>query len=68
MNSSIWFANRITHIKIVTVALLASVVVVIVGMSAGMSGSNFANIDRANDVVIAGVQAFVAAETKATAR
>jgi hypothetical protein len=50
------------------VALLASVVVVIVGMSAGMSGSNFANIDRANDVVIAGVQAFVAAETKATAR
>ena len=34
MNSSLWSANRTTHIKIVFVALLAAIVIVGVGMNA----------------------------------
>lgn len=34
MNSSIWFADRVTHIKIVLVALVATIVIVGIGMSA----------------------------------
>ena len=34
MNSSLWFADRATHIKIVVVALVAVVVIIGVGISA----------------------------------
>jgi hypothetical protein len=33
MNSSLWSAGRNTHLKIVAVALMASVVVVVVGIN-----------------------------------
>ena len=33
MNSSLWSAGRNTHLKIVAVALMASIVVVIVGIN-----------------------------------
>jgi hypothetical protein len=40
MNSSLWSADRITHLKIVAVALAAVIVMVGVGMSARDSNSN----------------------------
>jgi signal transduction protein with GAF and PtsI domain len=40
MNSSLWSAGRNTHLKIVAVALMASIVVVVVGINSRVeSGS-----------------------------
>jgi hypothetical protein len=44
MNSSIWFADRATHIKIVVVALVAAVVIVGAGISAQTDQSNAAAV------------------------
>ena len=67
MNSSIWFANRMTHIKIVAVALLASSTVVVVGMSARMPEANSVGV-WADIPIRADKPAFVAADTMSTTR
>ena len=44
MNSSLWSADRVTHLKIVAVALAATIVLIGVGMSAHDSNSNSAGL------------------------
>lgn len=41
MNSSLWSAGRNTHLKIVAVSLMASIVVVVIGVNSRLdNGSN----------------------------
>lgn len=53
MNSSLWSADRSTHLKIVAVALAAAIVMVGVGMSAGNNNSSSIElIAKANGPVL----------------
>ncbi|HME29885.1 MAG TPA: hypothetical protein VKE53_08505 [Pseudolabrys sp.] len=38
MNNSLWSAGRNTHLKIVAVSLMASIVVVVIGITARLDG------------------------------
>ena len=53
MNSSLWSANRATHIKIVVISLVASIAVVGVGISARTGNSETATaMAKANGPVL----------------
>jgi hypothetical protein len=45
MNSSLWSAGRNTHLKILAVSLMASIIVVVIGINARIDGG-------ANQVVV----------------
>lgn len=56
MDTSLWSAGYATHLKIVTVALIASIVVVFVGMNGRLyKDTATARIEPASTVVKAGV-------------
>ena len=53
MNSSLWSANRATHIKIVVISMVASIVVVGVGIGARTGNSETATaMVKANGPVL----------------
>jgi len=55
MNSSLWSAGRNTHLKIVAVALVASIVVVVVGIdSRGESGAPQVGVKAGQPTVYTG--------------
>jgi hypothetical protein len=54
MNSSLWSAGHTTHLKIVAVSLIASIVVVIVGINARLDGGAIAGVEKSQVVVKAG--------------
>jgi hypothetical protein len=55
MDSSLWSAGQYTHLKIVVVALVASIAVVTVGINARLdSGATAARIESADILVKAG--------------
>jgi hypothetical protein len=53
-NSSIFTADRTTHLKIVVVSLIASIVVVAVGITARQAGPETASIQASAPIVKAG--------------
>ena len=54
MNSSLWSAGRNTHLKIVAVSLMASIVVVAIGINARLDGGATARVGTDQIVVKAG--------------
>lgn len=64
MRNSLWSVDRATHLKIVAVSLAASIVVVIVGMTA----SNTAHDGSGATVVKAGKPVSLATKTTSTIR
>jgi len=54
MNSSLWSAGRNTHLKIVAVSLMASIVVVAIGINARLDGRATARVGTDQIVVKAG--------------
>ena len=54
MDTSLWFAGRCTHLKIVFVSLIASLVLVAVGINARVPDSGAATVETADIVVKAG--------------
>jgi hypothetical protein len=54
MNSSLWTADRTTHVKVVVVALIAATVVVVVGARAQDHGSVTAGIETNGPAIKAG--------------
>ena len=51
MNSSIWTADRNTHLKIVGVSLVTAIAIIVVGINARISDTNsvtaYVQVDRA---------------------
>jgi hypothetical protein len=54
MNSSLWSAGRNTHLKIVAVSLMASIVVVFIGINARLDSAATVRVDTDQIVVKAG--------------
>jgi hypothetical protein len=54
MNSSLWSAGHTTHLKIVAVSLIASIVVVVIGINARLDAGATAGVESAPVVVKAG--------------
>jgi hypothetical protein len=54
MDTSLWFAGQYTHLKIVFVSLIASIVLVAVGINARVPDSGAATVATADIVVKAG--------------
>jgi hypothetical protein len=54
MNSSLWSAGRNTHLKIVAVSLMASIILVVIGINARLDSGATARIDTTPVVVKAG--------------
>jgi hypothetical protein len=54
MDTSLWFAGQYTHLKIVFVSLIASIVLVAVGINARVPDSGAATVETADIVVKAG--------------
>jgi hypothetical protein len=54
MNSSLWSAGHTTHLKIVAVSLVASIVVVAIGMNARLDSGATAGVEKSQIVVKAG--------------
>jgi len=54
MNSSLWSAGHTTHLKIVAVSLVASIVVVVIGINARLDGGTTAGVEKSQIVVKAG--------------
>jgi hypothetical protein len=56
MNSSLWTADRTTHLKVVALALIAATVVIVVGVRARISdhGSVTAQVETNGPAVKAG--------------
>lgn len=71
MNSSLWSADRNTHLKIVAVSLVAAIAVVTVAISARIDGSNSATARiQANGPVVvkAGKPTTISANDNITVR
>jgi hypothetical protein len=70
MNSSLWSADRNTHIKIVAVSLVAAIVVMAVGVSARIAdpGAVTARIQADGPVIKAGKPASFTANDISTIR
>jgi hypothetical protein len=70
MNSSLWSADRNTHIKIVAVSLVAAIAVMAVGISARISdpGAVTARIHADGPVIKAGKPATFTANDTSTIR
>jgi hypothetical protein len=54
MNSSLWSAGHTTHLKIVAVSLIASIVVVVIGINARLDSAVTAGVESGQVVVKAG--------------
>jgi len=54
MNSSLWSAGHATHLKIVAVSLVASIVVVVIGINARLDAGTPAGVESGQVVVKAG--------------
>jgi len=54
MNSSLWSAGHTTHLKIVAVSLVASIVVVVIGINARLDSGTTAGVEKGQIVVKAG--------------
>ena len=54
MNSSLWSAGHTTHLKIVAVSLVASIVVVVIGINARLDSGTTAGVEKSQTVVKAG--------------
>jgi hypothetical protein len=54
MNSSLWSAGHTTHLKIVAVSLIASIVVVVIGINARLDAGTTAGVESGPVVVKAG--------------
>jgi hypothetical protein len=54
MNSSLWSAGHTTHLKIVAVSLIASIVVVAIGINARLDNAATAGVEKSQLVVKAG--------------
>ena len=52
MNSSLWSADRTTHIKIVAVSLMAAIVVVTIGISARNSDTDSTTVLISTDASV----------------
>jgi hypothetical protein len=51
MNSSLWSAGHTTHLKIVAVSLIASIVVVVIGINARVDAGATAGLENGSVVV-----------------
>jgi hypothetical protein len=51
MNSSLWSAGHTTHLKIVAVSLIASIVVVVIGINARVDAGATAGLENGPVVV-----------------
>jgi hypothetical protein len=67
-NSSIFTADRITHLKIVVVSLIASTVVMAVGIAAHAVGPDTASIQASAPIVKAGKAVMATTGTGSTIR
>jgi hypothetical protein len=54
MNSSLWSASRSTHVKIVAVSLMASIILIVIGFNARVDSGATARIETNPVVVKAG--------------
>jgi hypothetical protein len=54
MDTSLWFAGQYTHLKIVFVSLIASIVLVAVGIHARVPDSGATTVETADIVLKAG--------------
>ena len=54
MDTSLWSAGQYTHFKIVFVSLIASIVLVAIGINARVPNSGAASVETADTVVKAG--------------
>ena len=54
MNSSLWSAGHTTHLKIVAVSLVASIVVVVIGINARLDNGATGGVEKSQIVVKAG--------------
>jgi hypothetical protein len=54
MDTSLWSAGRYTHLKIVFVSVVATIVLVAVGINARVPGGGAATVETADTVVKAG--------------
>jgi hypothetical protein len=55
MGASLWFAGYGTHLKIVLVSLIASIVVTVVGINGHLDREATARVETASSVVKAGM-------------
>ena len=68
MNSSLWSAGHTTHLKIVAVSLVASIIVVVIGINARVDDRASAGLERNQIVVKAGKPAIYTDNGGATVR